>query len=95
MTMTGMDFATDPNKVMATLTNIGKVQVFMVGLLAPALNLVYKPSVPVIDPTKLGPILDEILKVLNETFKGTKNYVFMEIQPGSYLMKPEWKPDKT
>jgi hypothetical protein len=94
-TMTGMDFATDPNKVMATLTNIGKVQVFMVGLLAPALNLVYKPSVPVIDPTKLGPILDEILKVLNESFKGTKNYVFMEIQPGSYLMKPEWKPDKT
>ena len=94
LTMTGLDFANDPNKVMATVTNIAKVQVFMVGLLAPALNLVYKPSVPVIDPTKLGPILDDILKTLNEHFKGTKNYAFMEIPIGSYLMKPEWKADK-
>lgn len=94
LTITGMDFANDPNKVMATVTNIAKVQVFMVGLLAPALNLVYKPSVPVIDPTKLGPILDEILKVLNEKFKGAINYIHMEIPNGSYLLKPEWKADK-
>lgn len=93
-TFTGMDFASDPNKVMSTVTNIGKVQVFMVGLLAPALNLVYTPSVPVIDKTKLGPILDEILKALNEKFKGIKNYVVMAIDPGSYILKPEWKPDK-
>ena len=93
-TITGMDFANDPNKVIATLTNISKVQVFMVGLLASALNLVYNPSVPVIDATKLGPTLDDILKVLNDHFKGTKNFVFMEIQPGSYLMKPEWNPEK-
>lgn len=93
-TFSGMDFASDPNKVMATATNIAKVHVFMVGLLAPALNLVYTPSVPVIDTTKLGPILDEILKALNEKFKGIKNFVFMAIDPGSYLMKPEWKPDK-
>lgn len=92
-TMNGMDFANDPNKVMATVTNIGKVQVFMVGLLAPALNLVYKPSVPVIDKTKLGPILDEILKALNEKFKGAKNLVFMPIETGSYLVKPEWSSD--
>jgi hypothetical protein len=94
LTMTGLDFANDPNKVMATVTNIAKVQVFMVGLLAPALNLVYKPSVPVIDTTKLGPILDEILKVLNEKFKGAINYIHMEIPIGSYLLKPEWKADK-
>ena len=94
MTITGMDFANDPNKVIATVINIAKVQVFMVGLLAPALNLVYTPSVPVIDKTKLGPILDEILKALNEKFKGIKNFVVMAIDPGSYILKPEWKPDK-
>jgi hypothetical protein len=90
-TISGTDFANDPNKVMATVTNIGKVQVFMVPFVASALKLVYTPSVPVIDKTKLGPILDHILKTLNEHFKGTKNYAFMEIPNGSYLMKPEWK----
>ena len=93
-TFSGMDFANDPNKVMATVTNIGKVHVFMVSFVAGALNLVYTPSVPVIDKTKLGPILDEILKALNEKFKGAKNLVFMEIETGSYLVKPEWTPDK-
>jgi hypothetical protein len=93
-TFSGMDFASDPNKVMATVTNIGKVQVFMVSFVAGALNLVYTPSVPVMDKTKLGPILDEILKALNEKFKGIKNFVFMAIDPGSYLLKPEWTPDK-
>ena len=90
-TISGTDFANDPNKVIATVTNIGKVQVFMVPFVANALKLVYNPSVPVIDPTKLGPILDEILKVLNEKFKGAKNYIYMEIPNGSYLLKPEWK----
>ena len=93
-TFSGMDFANDPNKVMATATNIAKVQVFMVSFVAGALKLVYTPSVPVIDPTKLGPILDEIIKALNEKFKGAKNLVFMEIETGSYLVKPEWSSDK-
>ena len=93
-TFSGMDFANDPNKVMATATNIAKVQVFMVSFVAGAINLVYTPSVPVIDKTKLGPILDEIIKALNEKFKGIKNYVVMAIDPGSYILKPEWTPDK-
>lgn len=92
-TITGLDFSNDPSKVMTTVTNIGNVQVFMVSFVAPALNLVYKPSVPVIDSTKLGPILEEILKALNEKFKGAKNLVFMKIESGSYLVKPEWSSD--
>jgi hypothetical protein len=85
-TLNGTDFLNDPNKVVATQANLSKVYLFAVSLFAQVLNRVYTPSVPVIKKDELEPLLRDILKVLNETFKGPKGYNFMAIPVGSILM---------
>ncbi len=85
-TLNGTDFLNDPNKVVATQANLSKVYLFAVSLFAQVLNKVYTPSVPVIKKDELEPLLRDILKVLNETFKGPKGYNFMTIPVGSILM---------
>ena len=79
----GMEFLIDPKKSITTLTNISKVEVFMVCLVAPALGQEYKPSVRVIERGELGPIFDDILKVINERVKA--NLAYMKIPNGAYL----------
>jgi hypothetical protein len=81
----GMEFLIDPKKSIITLTNIAKVQVYMVGLLAPALGKEYKPSVRVIERGELGPIFEDILKVINERVK-PNNLVHMKVPDGAYLV---------
>jgi hypothetical protein len=83
-----MEFLIDPKKSIITLTNIAKVQVYMVGLLAPALGKEYKPSVRVIERGELGPILDDILKVINERVKS--NLAYMKFPNGAYLAVPDF-----
>ena len=88
-TLSGEDFLTDPNKVMATMTNVSKVYVFMVSMMAPLVQKVYNPSVKVIDPTEVEPTVREILSVLNDTFKGKKGFTYMAIPGNSVLMIPD------
>ena len=84
----GMEFLIDPKKSITTLTNISKVDVFMVCLVAPALGQEYKPSVRVIERGELGPIFDDILKVINERVKA--NLAYMKIPNGAYLGVPDF-----
>ena len=88
-TLNGEDILTDPNKVMATMTNLSKVYVFMVSMMAPLLQKVYTPSVEVIKPAEIEPTVRDILAVLNETFKGKKGFTYMAIPGNSVLMIPD------
>jgi hypothetical protein len=85
-TLNGTYFLNDPNKVIDTQVNLSKVYLFAVSLFAQALNILYTPSVTVIKQDELEPLLRDILKVLNETFKGPKGYNFMTIPVGTILM---------
>jgi hypothetical protein len=88
-TFNGDDFLTDPNRVVATMANLSKVYVFMVSFMAPLLKIVYTPSVKVIQYTELEPTIREILKVLNESYKGAKGFTYMAIPMNSILMTPD------
>ena len=88
-TLNGEDILTDPNKVMATMTNLSKVYVFMVSMMAPLLQKTYTPSVEVIKPAELEPTVRGILAVLNETFKGKSGFTYMAIPGNSVLMIPD------
>ena len=88
-TLNGEDILTDPNKVIATMTNVSKVYVFMVSMMAPLLQKTYTPSVAVITPADIEPTVRDILKVLNETFKGKSGFTYMAIPGNSVLMIPD------
>jgi len=88
----GIEFLIDPKKSITTVTNIAKVEVFMVGLVAPALGKEYKPSVRVIERGELGPIFDDILKVINERVK--PNLVYMKVPNGAYFAVADFTPVK-
>lgn len=88
----GIEFLIDPKKSITTVTNIAKVEVFMVGLVAPALGQEYKPSVRVIERGELGPIFDDILKVINERVK--PNLVYMKVPNGAYFAVADFTPVK-
>ncbi len=88
-TLNGEDILTDPNKVMATMTNVSKVYVFMVSMMAPLLQKTYTPSVAVIKPAEIEPTVRDILSVLNDTFKGKAGFTYMAIPGNSVLMIPD------
>ncbi len=88
-TLNGEDILTDPNKVMATMTNVSKVYVFMVSMMAPLLQKTYTPSVAVIKPAEIEPTVRDILSVLNDTFKGKAGFTYMTIPGNSVLMIPD------
>jgi hypothetical protein len=74
---------------MATMTNVSKVYVFMVSMMAPLVEKIYKPSVEPIKPAEVEPTVREILSVLTDTFKGKKGFTYMAIPGNSVLMIPD------
>jgi hypothetical protein len=85
-TFTGDDILNDPNKVMTTMVNVSKILVFMVTFMAPLLKKPYTPSVTLINVTECNNILLDIIKVLNETYKGMDGFTFMIVPDKSILM---------
>jgi hypothetical protein len=85
-TFTGDDILNDPNKVMTTMVNVSKILVFMVTFMSPLLQKPYTPSVTPINATECNNILLDIIKVLNETYKGMDGFTFMVVPDKSILM---------